>query len=346
MAKIYRVGVAQMVHDHVWGELSHWKEMENVQLVAAADQNKPLTDKARAEYGIEKTYESWQEMLEEEEMDILQVASANSDHAEIVEEAAGRGIHVICEKPMAATLDQANCMVAAADRAGITLMVNWPTAWSAAIQDFERRLLAGEIGQVFYFKYRAEHNGPKEIGCSEYFWSWLYDAEKNGAGAYMDYCCYAADMAARFFGLPKEVMGMRGKFVKDYSVPDDNAEVIMKYANGFAVAEASWTQRIGYALPNPIAYGTEGALMVQAGKVLLYRPGVKEPEAITPPPIAAPRQNGPQYLLHCLETQEPVEGFCAAKVSRDAQEILQAGLISSDTGQTLTLPITVPEASA
>lgn len=340
MAKIYRVGVAEMVHDHVWNELAHWKEQANAELVAAADINKPLTDKAQGEFGIQKTYESWREMLDREELDILQVASPNNEHAEIVLEAAERGIHVICEKPMAARLDQAQAMLAAAEDAGITLLINWPTAWSAAIQDFERRLHAGEIGQVFYFKYRAEHNGPKEIGCSEYFWSWLYDSEKNGAGALMDYCCYAADMAARFFGLPREVMGMRAKFVKDYAVPDDNAEIVMKYAQGFAVAEASWTQRVGYALPNPIAYGTEGALMVQGGKVLLYRPGQREPETIEPPATVAPKQNGPQYLLHCLETREPVEGFCAAKVCRDAQEILEAGLVSSDTGRTMTLPLT------
>src|SRR5579862_7146417 len=180
MAKVYRVGVAEMVHDHVWGELGHWKELPNAQIVAAADKNQPLRDKVKSEYGVSRLYEDWREMLEKEEMDILQVASANSDHAEIVEEAASRQIHVICEKPMAARLSQANRMVAAAESANILLMVNWPTAWSPAIQEMERRLMAGEIGQVFYFKYRAEHNGPKEIGCSEYFWGWLYDEEKNG----------------------------------------------------------------------------------------------------------------------------------------------------------------------
>jgi predicted dehydrogenase len=339
MAKIYRVGVAQMVHDHVWGELGHWRELPNAQIVAAADQNPPLRNKVKSEYGVDRLYEDWREMLEKEEIDILQVASANSEHAEIVEAAASRGIHVICEKPMAARLEQANRMVAAAESANIRLMVNWPTAWNPAIQELERRLMAGEIGQVFYFKYRAEHNGPKEIGCSEYFWGWLYDEEKNGAGAYMDYCCYAADMAARFFGLPREVMGMRGKFVKDYDVPDDNAEVVMKYPHGFALAEACWTQKVGYALPNPVAYGVEGALMVQGGKVLLYRPNTKEPETIQPPATVAPKQNGPQYLVHCLETGEAIEGFCSAKVCRDAQEILEAGLISSDTGQTMTLPL-------
>ena len=46
-------------------------------------------------------------------------------------------------------------------------------------------------------------NGPKEIGCDPRFVEWLYDEEKNGADALMDYCCYSANMCARFLGLPK-----------------------------------------------------------------------------------------------------------------------------------------------
>lgn len=338
MSKKYRVGVAMMVHDHVWGELKHWASLDAVEIVAAGDPNEELRERIRAEYGVQRTYASWQEMLEKEELDIVQAASENSTAADIVEACAARGIHVISEKPMSATLDQANRMVAAARQAGTLLLINWPTAWSPAIQEMERLILAGEIGRLFYFKQRSAHNGPKEIGCSPYFWSWLYDEEKNGAGALMDYCCYSADMCARFLGLPERVTGFRGVLVKDYPVPDDNAIILMKYPQAFGVAEASWTQVVGYATNNPVAYGTAGSVAVSGHQVILQTNGKQT--VIDPPPTVAPRRNGPEYMMHCLLTGEPPEGFCSMEVSRDAQEILEAGKLAADTGQTVSLPMT------
>jgi predicted dehydrogenase len=239
---------------------------------------------------------------------------------------------------MSATLAQAERMVAAAKRGNIRLMINWPTAWYPTIQEMERRLLAGEIGTVTYFKQRSAHNGPKEIGCDPRFVEWLYDEEKNGAGALMDYCSYSANMCARFLGLPEKVTGFRGVFIKDYPLPDDSAMIVMKYPHAFGVAEASWTQTVPYATPNPVAYGTEGSLVVTGDTLQLQKPG-KAVETITPPPTEFPRRNGPEYFVHCLESGEPVTGFCSMELSRDAQEILEAGKRAADTGMTQTLPL-------
>ena len=337
----YRVGVAALVHDHVWGELKHWKAQPDVWVMAAGDVNHDLRERAQRDYGLERVYPSWREMLDDagDELDIVQIASENNAHADIVEACAARGIHVLVEKPMAARLSQAERMVKAARDANIRLMVNWPTAWSPAWQELERRVLAGDIGQPRYVKYRSAHNGPKEIGCDPHFWGWLYDEEKNGAGALMDYCCYGSALCARLLGLPRSVIGMRAILAKDYPLPDDNALIAMRYDHAFGVAEASWTQTTGYAEGNPVVYGSEGALSVQRdGSLLVLRPG-KSAETFTPPPTEAPRRSGPEYFLHCLETGAPVEGLCSPEVGRDAQEILEAGLRAADTGQTQALPL-------
>ncbi len=186
MAK-YRLGVASLVHDHVWGELKHWAKIQDVEIIAAGDENEELRSKIRAEFGVERLYSSWREMLESEELDIVQAAAENSVGADIVEAAAAKGIHVVSEKPMAARLAQAERMLKAAEAGGIRLMVNWPSAWSPANHAFTELIEQGEIGEVFYLKYRAAHNGPREIGCSKYFWEWLYEEELNGAGAFMAY---------------------------------------------------------------------------------------------------------------------------------------------------------------
>src|SRR5436190_23037749 len=78
MAKTYRVGVAAMVHDHVWGELKKWKELPNVELVAAGDVNADLREKIQRDYGVPRVYGASQEMSETEELDNVQAASENN----------------------------------------------------------------------------------------------------------------------------------------------------------------------------------------------------------------------------------------------------------------------------
>lgn len=343
MAKTYRVGVACMVHDHVWGELKRWQALPNVEIVAAGDVNAPLRERIQAEFGVPRVYASWQEMLaKESDLDIVQAASENATAVEIVEAAAARGLHVVSEKPMAARLEQANRMVAAAEKAGVLLMVNWPTAWSPAVARMARMIQDGALGEPYYFKYRAAHNGPMEIGCSEYFWKWLYDERLNGAGALMDYCCYSADLCATLFGLPRQVTGIRGVLAKDYPIPDDNAIMLFQYDRVFGVAEACWTQRVGTAGPNPLCYGSEGWIGLVGGKpgttIVMQRVGEEE-RTIEPEPLPVGRRSGPEYFVSCLESGQPLEGMCSARVSRDAQEMLEAGLVSADSGQAIRLPM-------
>jgi predicted dehydrogenase len=329
-----------MSHDHVWGELHRWKQLENVELVAGGDDEPHLLEQLQRELGVTRLYNSWQDLLKNEELDILQVAGGNREGADIVENAAAKGLHVISEKPMAATLEQAERMLRAAQKAGTLLLINWPTAWSAAWQELERRALAGDIGELRYTRYRSAHSGPIAIGCAPSFIRDLTTPEINGAGALMDYCCYGADLAARLLGAPQTVTGLRGFFGTEsaYAASDDNAVILAKYTHAFAVCEASWTQPVGYAGTNPVVYGSEGSIGIHHGKILIQRPGKPEQE-ITPPETVYPHRSGPEYLIHCIEHNLPIEGYCSPHVSRDAQEILEAGLRAADTGHTQTLPL-------
>jgi predicted dehydrogenase len=330
--KTYKIGIAGLCHDHVWGELNAWKATGRAELVAAGDVNEPLRARVKEMFPDIRLYNSWEEMIAtENDLDIVQGALENCYHADVAEAAAAKGFHLLFEKPMAATGAQADRMLAATQKAGVKLMINWPTAWNPAYQEMVRLLKDGELGTVRYFKYRSAHNGPKEIGCDPHFWQWLYDGEKNGAGAFMDYCCYGAAMCAYILGLPEKVTGLRGVLAKDYPLPDDNAIIVMQYKHAMGVAEASWTQVTGYVNGNPVAYGSEGAVCVSKGNLVFLRPGKGE-EVITPPATVAPHRSAPEYFLHCLDNNLPIEGICSAENGRDAQAILQAGLDSCDTG--------------
>jgi len=325
-----------MTHDHCWGLLKQFAALSNCQIVAAADSNEPLRKKIAELYGVEKLYEDVEQMIDSEDLDAVLVTGDNAASVSVLEKAAPLGIHALVEKPMAATLEQADRMLKAATDGGTKLMINWPMAWKPEVHKAFQMCHDGEIGQVFYVRVRMAHEGPKEIGCSEYFWGWLYDAEKNGAGALMDYCCYGAAFCRWLLGRPSAVQGVRGHLAKPYPVPDDNAVITMLYDKHIASTEASWTQHPGFHEVEIL--GTEGTLRTWHGKLLLWKEG-QEPTEVQAEPLPEGMRNGPEHFLHCLDTGAEPQGMCHPQVARDAQEILEAGLRSADTGQRITLPL-------
>jgi len=71
MAKSYRLGVACLSHDHVWNELVHWQKLGNVEIVAGGDDEPELLAKLQAEFGVTRVYNSFQEMIANEDLDLI-----------------------------------------------------------------------------------------------------------------------------------------------------------------------------------------------------------------------------------------------------------------------------------
>ncbi|MGD9518528.1 MAG: Gfo/Idh/MocA family protein [Armatimonadota bacterium] len=337
MADTYRVAFIGLVHDHAWGELPHWLECPNCQVVAAADPNSELTQRAQAK-GVPSVYSDWREMAEAEEFEIAAIFVPNSDAAEVVEALAPRGVHFVVEKPMAARLAQADRMLAAVRAANVELLINWPIAWRPTLYEAHRRLVAGEVGHPFYMNVYMGHQGPKEIGCSEYFYSWLYDATKNGAGALMDYCCYGAALANWWFGRPTAVQAVAGLLTKDYLTVEDNAIITLLYPNLFVETQGSWSTVPGHH--DMVLRGDAGTLYTSESYHTLHiAVGNKPFEEVAAPSLPEHQSNAAHYLTWCLREGRPVEGFCSAQVGRDAQEVLEAGLLSASQCRRLELPL-------
>ncbi|MEZ4730631.1 MAG: Gfo/Idh/MocA family oxidoreductase [Caldilineaceae bacterium] len=342
MSDNLRVGVLGMTHDHVWGNLRDLNASPLGDLVAAADPNEELLDKVKTQYNCPTVYDSYEELLEEETLDAVYVFGDNLTGAELAIMAAETGLHVFIEKPMASTLDGAVRMLAAARTAGVSLMINWPFAWWPQLQKAFAMVQAGEIGQIFQTKYRSAHAGPKELGCTPYFYNWLYDGELNGAGALMDYCCYGAALARYLLGQPSRVTGVMGHCLKDYITLDDNAVIVMQWPRAIAITEASWTQ-IGHLTSyHAMIYGSEGTLVVEPranGRLLLANAAHEDGIAVDVPPAPEGMRNGTDYFLTRISQSLPIEGMGSAEVSRDAQEILEAGILSAQEGKAISLPL-------
>ena len=223
-------------------------------------------------------------------------------------------------------------------------MVSWPLAWWPELRHALAMASAGEIGRVTGVKYRAANCGPKELGCSPYFYGWLYDADLNGAGAFMDYCSYGAALARHVLGQPSRVTAVAGRLAKEYITVDDNAVILMEWPRAMAIAEASWTQ-IGHLTSYVTAiYGTEGTIVVEPrpkAHLLLATREHDHGVEVDAPPLPPELRNATAYFLSRLAEGAPVEGLCSAEVGRDAQEILEAGLIAAGSGSAVSLPLPI-----
>jgi len=347
MSKQFRLGVAGLVHDHVWGLLDQFNALENVRIVAAADPNPPLIKAVGERFGLQKTYPNFLDMLGNEELDAVLACTENSRHADVVEAASEKGVHVIMEKPMSANLKQAERIVRAGTKHGIKVMVNYPTTWSPAVQHAYKLVKEGRIGRVFHIRFRGAHAGPKEVGCSPYFYEWLYNRDLNGAGALLDYCCYGVNMAQWFLGhQPESVVATTAILARTYLEVEDNALIVMEFEDAITYAEACWSQVGPNPIHGPVINGADGSLVVdEEGKLHLY--AVREKgsyrdiyqETLKVPQPPEGWRNGPEYFVKRIAEDKEIDVPLDVRFNRNVQEVLEAGIRSAAEGRRIYLPL-------
>jgi len=345
-----KIGVLGLIHDHVWQHIAEMAQRHDV-TISVADPNQPLRDKARDEFGLDRLYDDYARLMEKEKPDAVLIFVDNAGTAPVVELAASHRLPMMVEKPMADSLANAERMRVAAVNAGVPLMINWPTAWQPAIRHALTLALEGEVGDVYRFSFRGGHRGPKEYGCSPYFYGWLYDRERNGAGAYIDYCGYGASMARLLCGMPSRVSATIGHLVKPDIAVDDNAVLTLRYQHAMAIIEATWSASGPVPDGGPTIWGRRGTLTVQRdsgrseGDVrhdgVIRVTSDEEPDGrfIDPPDLPEGERTAVQYFLSRLASGRPIDGLVSMEVGRDTQEILEAGLRSEQDGRTVSLPL-------
>lgn len=346
-----RIGVLGLHHDHVWGNLEELLRLgDGVVLAGAADPFPELRDQYAARFGG-PVHADYGALLADASLDAVYLFASNRASEDLAVAACGRGLHCLVEKPMAATLAGAERMLAAAEAAGVRLMVNWPFAWWPQMQHALDRVRAGAIGRVWQVKYRAAHQGPVELGCSRFFCEWLYDEALNGAGALMDYCCYGAVLARTVIGQPESVSGvtLRTGLKPDLGL-EDNAILVLRYPRALATTEASWTQIGKVSAYTTLIYGSAGTILIEPRQgARLIQATAAEPDGleIAAPPLPADRETASAHFLHLIRHPEAtMHPLCDPRHGRDAQEILEAGLISAREGREVRLPLSgdVPSA--
>jgi predicted dehydrogenase len=148
------VGLGMMGRNHVrvWDE-----SVDGVELVAVADPDRGAVERATSGRRA-RGYEDPERMFAEEELDLVSIVAPTSLHLAVTLAALGAGAHVLVEKPIASTREEANAMIEAATRAGRMLTVGHIERFNPAIRELHRRLDAGELGRIFQIS--ATRLGP------------------------------------------------------------------------------------------------------------------------------------------------------------------------------------------
>jgi predicted dehydrogenase len=332
MSDKVRVAVLGLSHDHVWWDINWLRECPEIEVVAAADPHPPLRARFTAELGGQ-TYLDPDMCLDAVAPDLVLCCDTNRRNVELVELAASRRLPCIVEKPMANRLAGADRMLTACDEAGVPLIINWPNAWNSSLYQAVRLAQSGELGPVWQCRYHAAHNGPREEGCSEYFWGWLYDQQENGPGALMDYCCYGAALCRWLQGVPEAVMGMAGQFLKSEPLGVDNAVLMLRYPNAISLCEASWTQLGGEPFKGATINCRDGAILPRRDGVYVTSKEHPQGEPLPAEHLPPQLESLGHYALAILRGECEPMGVLDPRISRDAQAILEAGILSVASGR-------------
>ena len=339
-----RIAIVGLDHDHVWGLIPTIGETPQAELVAIAEPNQELVAKAKSKVPASvKFFNDFNEMLDQAKPEGVIVTTANNRHLEILRACAQRHIHFFTEKPMAATGADAREMARVAKEANIKLMVNYWNAWAPATQEAYARISAGELGPIQKMIIEFGHEGPKEIGVSKEFGAWLYDPEKNGAGALMDFSCYGADWAIWLKGRPQRVYAYSLKLkTAQHNEVEDDALLLLEYADATAVLLPSWDWP--YSKGQAEFYGPKGSFLVM-GDGLLFQPAHKDPTTKNPDgalvpskPLLPEKINPVAYYVHCIKNNLPIGGQLTPEINVGVNEVVDAAKESIRTGRAVELP--------
>jgi predicted dehydrogenase len=336
-----RVAVAGLVHGHVEGFLRQAKGRPDVQVVGISDPDVSLHDKYRERYGLAEGlfFRDLETMLERVKPEAVAAFTSTYDHAAVVTACARRKIPVMMEKPLAVSVDHARAIERAAADSGIPVIVNYETTWyrsHAALWAFvKQERAAGEIRRMVAMD---GHEGPQEIKVPPEFFAWLTDPIKDGGGALYDFGCYGANLMTWLMdgARPVSVTAV-SKRIKPAIYPkvDDDATVLLDYANAQGVIQASWNWPFGRK--DLEVYGQTGYARATGGNLLrVRRAGAKDEETAELRDLPPEERDSLAYLAAVARGRKP-DGLSSLANNLVVSEILEASRESARTGKTVQL---------
>jgi predicted dehydrogenase len=285
--------------------------------------------------------------------DVAIVCSTTAEHRPWVERLAARGIHVQLEKPFGPAVGDVDAMIAAAERHGVTVAVNWPLAWYPSHRTTRRLIAESAIGTVTEVHYYDGNRGPlrhlhdkievdaEAVDKSD---AWWYRKDAGG-GSLLDYLGYGTTLATWFRSgeAPSSITAVA--HVPAGLEVDEQSVVVASYPGGLSTFQTRWGTYTDPWTHQPqprcgfVVTGTEGTISSwdYDEHVTVQDAGSPEGRRVPVDVLPPHEQNGLAALLHHLDTSEPLDGPMTTGICRTGQLMVDAAVRSVESGASVSL---------
>ncbi|MGD0674387.1 MAG: Gfo/Idh/MocA family oxidoreductase [Polyangiaceae bacterium] len=230
------------VHSNAWRQVAHFFKdvpFEPVLKVVVGRTEAKVVE-ARDRLGFEQSDTRWQAVMDRKDIDVVDICTPGDAHAEIAVAAAQAGKAILCEKPLANSVAEAEKMLAAVQAAGVVHMLCHNYRRCPAVALAKQIIDEGQIGEIHH--YRGVYLQDWIVDPS-FPLVWRLDRSRAGSGSLGDLVSHMLDLSRYLVGEPFEVSGLTKTFVSERPLPgdpakrgkvtvDDSAQALVKFANG------------------------------------------------------------------------------------------------------------------
>ena len=204
------------------------RELPSCELVAVSRARSELAESFAREFNARKHYSSWQDLVSDNELQAVYIATPVHLHAEQAIAAAEAGKNILCEKPMAMNVGECDRIIAAAKANRVKLGIAYYRHFYPVVQRTREIIESGEIGRPVLAQINAFESfspGP------EHPRSWLLQKERSGGGPMFDFGCHRIEVLATVLGQVTKVRAMTANVIFEREV-EDTASALFQFAGG------------------------------------------------------------------------------------------------------------------
>lgn len=200
-------------HSHAYRDIPFFFESKaKPVLKALCGRNIEAVKEVADRMGWESVESDWRELIKRDDIDVIDIVTPNHTHAEIAIAAAEAGKHIITEKPLALTVEEAKQMKEAVEKHNVIHMVCHNYRFVPAIQYTKKLIDEGKLGKIFHFRANYLQDFIIDPGFPLI---WRLKKEVSGSGALGDIAAHSIDLGRYLVGEMDEVVAMSQTFIKE-----------------------------------------------------------------------------------------------------------------------------------